>query len=70
MKRSDPEVGDIMIMKEDNLPPTKWRLCRIVAKHPGPDNLTRVVTVKTKNGEMRRPLIKLCPLPIQENIHD
>lgn len=41
------KIGDLVVMKEDNLPPTKWALARIMALHPGSDQLVRVVTVKT-----------------------
>jgi len=35
--------------------------------HPGKDQIIRVATVRTSNGtEMRRPTVKLCRLPIQE----
>lgn len=61
-KLAEPSVNDICIVREDNLPPTKWLLGRIVAKHPGPDNVTRVVTIRCKNGLLKRPLSKLCVL--------
>lgn len=62
MKLSEPNINDIVVIKEDNLPPCRWLLGRIVAKHPGPDNLTRVVTVKCKTGLLKRPLSKICIL--------
>ncbi|XP_067205358.1 uncharacterized protein [Linepithema humile] len=39
-------------------------LGRILECHAGPDNLMRVVTVKTISGEYKRPLVKICLLPI------
>lgn len=69
IKNKDIEVGDLMILKEDNLPPTKWKLCRIVEKHSGLDNITRVVTIKTDDGFLKRPIVKLSPLPIIDNCH-
>lgn len=60
--RSEPDVGDIVVIRDDNLPPAKWLLGKIVNKHPGPDNLTRVVTVKCKNGFFKRPMSKICVL--------
>ncbi|CAG7818567.1 unnamed protein product, partial [Allacma fusca] len=58
------EVGQLVLIKDERLPPQQWLLARIVAVHPGADSLVRVVTVKTKSGEMKRPVTKLCPLPI------
>lgn len=62
-KRTGPEVNDIVIIKDDNLPPAKWLLGRILQKHSGKDNITRVVTIKTKTGILKRPCNKLCLLP-------
>lgn len=66
-KWSDPatpvKVGRLILLKEDNLPPLKWCIGRIVAVHPGPDQVTRVVTVKTTKGEFKRPVTKVAPLP-------
>ncbi|KAL0902401.1 hypothetical protein ABMA27_000282 [Loxostege sticticalis] len=55
--------GEMVLLKEDNAPPLKWRLGRIVKLHPGPDNITRVVDVKTAKGIVRRALNKLVALP-------
>ncbi|CAI6375580.1 unnamed protein product [Macrosiphum euphorbiae] len=59
------KVNDIVIVKEENTPPMKWRLARIVQVHPGTDGRTRVVTIHMANGlETRRPVANLCRLPI------
>ena len=40
-------VGDVfVVLKEDNLTPTKWLIARVVEVDPGTDGLARVVTVK------------------------
>ncbi|XP_045495987.1 uncharacterized protein LOC123694566 [Colias croceus] len=62
-KKTEPDVDDIVIIRDHNIPPAKWLLGKIVEKHPGKDNLTRVVTIKTKNGLCKRPCNKLCILP-------
>lgn len=59
---TEPELNDIVVIKEDNIPPSKWLLGKIVQKHPGPDNVTRVVSVKCKNGEYKRLVSKICKL--------
>jgi Family of unknown function (DUF5641) len=56
----------IVMIKEDNLPPTQWLLGRVVEVQPGQDGLVRVVTLKTKNGICKRPVVKLCILPIHD----
>ncbi|XP_060519976.1 uncharacterized protein LOC132698114 [Cylas formicarius] len=55
--------GTLVVLKEDNLPPLQWRLGRIDSIHPGADGVPRVVTVRTQNGLIKRPVIKVCPLP-------
>lgn len=61
----EPNVGDLVLIKEEDLPPARWLLGRVVVKHPGADNLTRVVSLRTKNSNViKRPISKLCFLPV------
>ena len=55
-------VGDIVILREDSILPTKWPLGKIVEVYPGKDNLVRVATVKTHAGVRTRPVTKLALL--------
>lgn len=56
--------GDVVVVKEDGLPPCRWFYGRVLAEHPGKDNITWVVTLKTKDSELKRPVSKLCVLPV------
>lgn len=58
------KIGDVVMVKDDRLPPLKWMMGRVIETHPGKDNLVRVCTIKTKNGNFKRPINKLAPLPI------
>ncbi|GBM20678.1 hypothetical protein AVEN_150654-1 [Araneus ventricosus] len=58
-------VNDIVLIKDDNLPPLKWRMGRVVETFPGSDNQVRVVKLKTQLGVMKRPIHKLCVLPVE-----
>lgn len=60
----EPQVGDVVLVKEDDLPPSKWLYGLIQEKHPGPDNVTRVVTLKCKHSQLVRPVSKLIVLPV------
>jgi hypothetical protein len=60
----------MVLIKEENLPPLKWSLGRVTSTHPGDDDLTRVVTVWTSGGELKRPVTKLCLLPIDPAIQN
>jgi hypothetical protein len=55
-------VGDVVVLREDNMVPTKWPLARIVEVHPGRDGIVRVVTVKTPIGTYNRPVTKVALL--------
>lgn len=59
------QKGELVLLKEDNLPPAQWKLARIIETHQGADGLTRVVTVKTPTTILKRPITKLCKLPTQ-----
>ena len=46
----DFKVGDIVVLKDNCLFPTKWPLARVIATQPGKDKRVRVVTIKTSAG--------------------
>lgn len=60
------KLNDLVLIRDENLPPTQWLTGRVMETHPGTDGLTRVVTLRTKNSKMKRPVTKLCPLPIND----
>ncbi|KAL0850306.1 hypothetical protein ABMA28_012142 [Loxostege sticticalis] len=66
IRTTEFKVGDVVLIKEDNLPPAKWLYGRIVELHPGKDNVTRVVSVRCKNTVIKRPTSKLCRLPLDD----
>lgn len=53
------KLDDVVLIKEDTLPPGAWAMGKVMALHPGKDNIVRVVTVKTKSGHFKRPIHKL-----------
>lgn len=57
--------GDVVILIDKNLPPNSWLLAHVIETHPGEDGSVRVVTLKTKQSVLRRPIHKICPLPLQ-----
>lgn len=61
----EPSLGRVVLVKEDDLPPAKWLYGLIVKKHPGLDGVTRVVSLKCKGNIIKRPVSKLCCLPIE-----
>lgn len=59
------ELGDVVLIRQDNLPPTKWKLGRIIKCYLGKDDLVRGVRVRTADSEFDRPIAKLCLLPVR-----
>ncbi|XP_008178811.1 uncharacterized protein LOC103308006 [Acyrthosiphon pisum] len=64
----NPQVGDLVLIREDYETPLAWSRGRILLLHPGSDGLVRVATVKTATAEVKRPIHKLCLLPGQREV--
>ena len=60
------KVGDLVLSKDQLMPPTKWPVARIVRLYHGPDGLSRVADIKTSTGQYKRPINKLILLPTSE----
>lgn len=67
-KNSPPlQVGDLVVVKEDNLMPLQWRMGRVIKLYPGRDGIPRVADVYVVKGTIRRAVNKLCLLPMSTN---
>lgn len=66
----DLQVGNIVVIRHENLPPSQWRIGRITGVHPGSDGLVRNATIlyPSRDGdhittrEVVRSVQKLCKL--------
>ncbi|GFX24190.1 integrase catalytic domain-containing protein [Trichonephila clavipes] len=65
-EKDNARVGDLVLIKEDNLAVNKWLMGRLIEIFPGKDNRIRVVTIKTQHGVVKRPISKICILPMRE----
>lgn len=54
--------GQMVVIKDDNLPVMSWPLGRILQTHEGNDGKVRVADVQTISGVKRRPIHRLAPL--------
>lgn len=61
------EVGTVVLIREDNIPPLKWRLGRVIKITAGSDGVVRVAEVRTSTGQFTRAVRTLCPLPFKGN---
>ncbi|XP_066254640.1 uncharacterized protein [Euwallacea similis] len=56
-------LSEIILLKDEQTPPVKWPLARVIEVFPGRDNRVRVAKVKTQKGEYTRAIPKICRLP-------
>lgn len=59
-------IGDMVVLREDNLPPLQWQLGRVIWLHLGEDVVVRVVSVKTPSGITKRAVSRLAFLPVEQ----
>ena len=57
-----PNKGDVVLIRNELTPPTRWPLGLITELHPGSDGLIRVVSLRTAFGKLCRPIVKLVPV--------
>ena len=65
--RENLKVGDLVLIKDQILPPSKWLLGRILSVNPGRDGLVRVVKVRTHASTFNRSVTSLVKLPVSAN---
>ena len=56
--------GDLVLVHEENIPPQKWVMGRVVETVMGRDGKVRVAAVRTKNGTINRAIHRLALLPL------
>lgn len=66
-QRKEPRENDLVLIKDENTHSNKWPMARIMKLHKGDDGLTRVVTLRTENNVLKRPITKICLLPNEMN---
>lgn len=65
-KKYKVKVGQIVIIKDENLPPAQWLMGRVIELIQGKDKLVRSVKIKTESSELMRPVQKICILPVDD----
>ncbi|XP_017470357.1 PREDICTED: uncharacterized protein LOC108362036 [Rhagoletis zephyria] len=61
------EVGELVVVHEDNAPPQQWILGRVTGTIAGQDGKVRVADVQTRTGTIRLPIHKLAVLPLNDS---
>lgn len=68
--KTNVSLGQVVIIADDNLPPSHWKLGKIVAVYPGKDQLVRTVDVRSNGTVLKRPIHKLVVLPVADEGED
>lgn len=63
--RSELKADTLVVIKDSNAPPLKWKLGRIISVSPGKDGVSRVADIRTATGVIRRAFSSICPLPVE-----
>lgn len=63
--QAELRVGDIVLLDNPLLPPNKWELGKITKTFPGTDGHVRVVEVRTASSTYKRPITRVCRLPVE-----
>lgn len=58
---SSLNVGDLVLLPQVHRLPMQWPIGRVQSIHPGKDAVVRVVTVKTAQSTLTRPINKVIP---------
>ena len=59
MKQKNIQVGDVVLLCEENTPRFLWPLGLVIEVKEGRDKLVRTVRVKTKSTVLVRPVSKV-----------
>lgn len=63
-EKENVKVGQLVLLKDENLPPASWKMARIKELLPGKDGLVRNVVIETSKTILKRPVQKICILPV------
>lgn len=70
LKHENLKVGQLVLLKQPNLPPTKWLLGRIEKCCPNKKGEVRVIHIKTATSSFVRPVTQVALLPIDLEVGD
>ena len=56
------KVNDLVWVVDENVKRSNYKMARVLEVQEGSDGRVRSATVVTKDGKLRRPVVKLAPL--------
>lgn len=70
IERQNINPAAMVLLVDEQMPPTRWALGRVTEVNRGPDGHVRVVTIRTAKGTTSRAIVKVCQLPIPAATED
>lgn len=58
-EKDNLKEGDLVVVRDENIAPMKWKMARVQEVLPGKDGLIRSVVIRTADGVYKRPITKL-----------
>ncbi|GBP90755.1 hypothetical protein EVAR_33160_1 [Eumeta japonica] len=65
-----PQVGDLILIKQDSVLPLQWQRGRILKLYPGRDDVVRVVDMRKPTSVLHRTVTSLALIPIRQKTAD
>ncbi|XP_055325735.1 uncharacterized protein LOC129579607 [Sitodiplosis mosellana] len=62
------QIGQLVLLKNENMPPTYWPMGRIIEVHEAADGKVRQVKLQMQHGTLERSIRKLCVLPTDDDL--
>lgn len=64
-EKEELKIGQLVVLKHEHVPPTNWPLGRIQELIRSKDGIVRNVVVKTVSTTLKRPVQKICIIPVE-----
>ena len=61
-QQANIENGDLVWLIDDNIKRGHYKMARVMQVYPGKDGVVRSALIKTLDGTLKRPVVKLAPL--------
>lgn len=58
------KTNSLVLLQDDNVPPLRWRLGRVMEVFKGSDGIARTASLKTEKGVVTRAIKRLALLPV------
>ena len=65
-RKENFKCGDLVMIMNENMPRSQWKLGRVTEVNQGQDGLVRSCRIRTSDSVLVRPIVKLCLLEAAE----